>query len=350
MMWDFSLAGAFGAMRRTLPFILFRMAVYFGIALLYIFATGAGSGLGYAFTSFGDGDARGAGALYGALFGFAGASGVLYLAREYILYIVKAGHIAVLVKHMDGEELPDGRNQLTYAASVVKERFAETSILFALDQLIKGVLGALTGIINFAAMLIPIPGVNNVVRIINAILKMSLTYVDEIILAHNIRIGSTNPWATSRDALILYAQNYRSFLKNAVWLWLFMWLLTLVIFLVLLGPVLALLAIAPGNMGFVAFMVAFVFAWSFKAALLEPLAIYALMQVYFQKIEGQVPNPEWEERLTKASDKFRKLKDKAIAQVTGGGSGGGDAGADSGSSTPPTTPPASGAPDAAPTS
>lgn len=289
-MWDFSLAGAFSAMRRTYPFILFRMAVYFGIALFYVFATGGGSALGYGFGSFGDGEGRGAGAMYGAIFGFAGASGILYWAREYILYLVKAGHIAVLVKIMDGEELPEGRNQITYAGQIVKERFGEASLLFALDQLIKGVLNVITGTINFFAGFLPIPAVQNIIRVGNAILKMSLTYVDEIILAANIRQNSQNPWETSRQSLVLYAQNFGTMAKNAAWLWLFMWLLTLLIFFIILGPVLALVAIFPGNMGFVGFAVAFVFAWSFKAALIEPIAIYALMQAYFKKIEGQEPN------------------------------------------------------------
>lgn len=308
-MWDFNLSASIGAMIRTAPFIILRMLVYFGIAVLYIVSTGVGGALGYGFTSFGDGE--GAGAFYGALFGFAGASGLLYWAREYILYLVKAGHIAVLVHVHDGREIPGGKGQIEYAGSVVKEHFAEASILFALDQLIKGILRALTGILNMFAMIIPIPGLDSLMRIVNAILRMSLTYVDEVILAHNFRVRSENPWETSRQAVILYAQNYKTMVKNAAWLWIMMWLLTLVIFFIMIGPAFALMAIFPGNLGFWAFVTAFIFAWSFKAALLEPLAIYALMQVYFRTVEGQHPDPEWEERLEQASDKFRDLTEKA---------------------------------------
>ena len=35
-------------------------------------------------------------------------------------------------------------------------------------------------------------------------------------------------------------------------------------------------------------------------------------------IEGQVPNPEWDQKLTTASKKFRKMKDKAAAYVSPG--------------------------------
>lgn len=311
MGWDFSLSSALSAMVKTAPFIVLRMLVYFGIALLYVFATGSGGAIGYGVSSVGDGE--GAGAFYGAMFGFAGASGLLYWAREYILYIVKAGHIAVLTHLYDGKELPEGKGQIDYAATAVKERFAEANVLFALDQLIKGVLKFITGTLNTVAAFIPIPGLSNLVGIINSILKMSLTYVDEIILAHNIRIQSDNPWETSADALVLYAQNYGKMVKNAVWLSLMMWLLTAFIFIVLLAPTFGLLALFPGDVGGWAFIVAFIFAWSVKAALIEPIAIYALMQVYFKTIEGQVPDPEWRGRLEGASKKFREMKDKALS-------------------------------------
>lgn len=231
--------------------------------------------------------------------------------REYILYIVKADHIAVLTRYYDGLGFPGGQSQIGFASDIVRERFAEASILFALDQLIKGVLRFITGTLNTVVAFLPIPGLRNLVGIINAMIRMSLTYVDEIILAHNIRVGSENLWDTSCDALVLYAQNIKTMVKNAVWLTVMMWALTLIIFLLLLGPVLAFMAIFPGNVRFVAFLVAFVFAWSFKAVFIEPIAIYALMQVYFKTIKGQQPDAEWRARLKDTSGKFKEMADRA---------------------------------------
>lgn len=313
MGWDFNLMSALNVMRRTAPFIVLRMAVYFGIAILYVVATGGGGGIGFAVTAIGDGE--GVGALYGALFGFAGASGFLYWAREYILYIVKAGHIAVMTKLYDQESFPEGKGQIAYAKDIVTDRFAESNILFGVDQLVKGVLKVITGTLNTVANFIPIPGLNNLVKMFNAVVKMSLTYVDEIMLAHIIRTDAENPWQESQRALILYAQNYKSMLKNAVWLSLMMWILTIIVFVVMLAPAAAIVALYPGEAGVWGVVIAFIFAWSAKAALIEPVAIYSLMQVYFKKIEGQEPDPEWEKRLDKASKHFRELKDKALAMV-----------------------------------
>ena len=56
---------------------------------------------------------------------------------------------------------------------------------------------------------------------------------------------------------------------------------------------------------------ALIFAWSVKAALLEPFAITCMMEVYFRTIAGQVPDPAWEAKLDSLSAKFTKLKEKA---------------------------------------
>ncbi len=62
---------------------------------------------------------------------------------------------------------------------------------------------------------------------------------------------------------------------------------------------------------------AFIFAWAVKAALLEPVAIASLMQVYFRTIEGQTPDPQWEARLAQVSNKFRELGARAAGWVPG---------------------------------
>jgi hypothetical protein len=148
---------------------------------------------------------------------------------------------------------------------------------------------------------------------------MSLTYVDEVILAYLIRSRTANPWNTAKDGLILYAQNYKIILKNAVWLSVFLWGLTFVLFVFLLGPAAALIALIPGHagLGLWVLAIALVFAWSIKAAVLEPLAIASLMQVYFKTIEGQRPDPQWDARLSQASKKFRELADNAGKWVHG---------------------------------
>lgn len=311
-MWDFNVGAALGLMARTMPFIVLRMAVYFGITVGYVLVTGTGAGIGYGVGAFGDDGFQASSAMWGGVIGFSVFGIAMYWAREYILYIVKAGHIAVLVELLDGKEMPGGKSQVNYATGVVKERFAQASILFAVDQLIKGVIGAITGLVRALLTVLPFPGVRQLATLLHAFLKVAVGFIDEVILAHMIRSRSDNPWGAAKDALVLYGQNYKVMLKNAAWLAIIVYLLSFGVFLLMLAPAALVVYLMPGAWAAGGVVFAILFAWSVKAALLEPFAITCLMQVYFKTIEGQQPDPQWEARLEQMSDKFRKLKARAF--------------------------------------
>lgn len=314
-MWDFSISAAFGLMFRTAPYILLRAAVYGGIAVAFVLVTGVSGGIGWGLGGLSGPDGRPSGAVWGSLFGLGITGGAIYLAREYILYQVKAAHIAVLIELIDGKDIPDGKNQITYGVTVVKERFVQSSVLFGIDQLVKGVLAAITGLMEGIASFLPIPGIQNVVGIIRAFLKIAVGFVDEIILAYAIRTRSDNPWASAKEALVYYGQNHKHMLKNAAWLAVFVYGLSFLIFLLLLAPAAALVYLVPGAWSAGGVIFAFIFAWAIKVALIEPLAITCMIQVFFKVIEGQEPDPEWDSRLDKLSRKFGKLKTKAMNWV-----------------------------------
>lgn len=245
-MWDFSITRALGLMARTLPFVIFRAVVYFGIAVALVIVTGAGAGIGWGVGAFGDEEFRASSTVWGGTIGFGATVGVLFFLRDYVLYIVKAGHIAVMVEIMDGGTVPGGRSQIDHARAVVTERFGEASTLFALGQLIKGVIGAVTGLIEGILSILPIPGLDRLMGVVRAYLRLAVGLVDEVMLAHSIRMRSTNPWASSQDALVLYAQNARPMLVNAAWLTLIVWGLSAVVFVLMLAPAAAVVWLIPG--------------------------------------------------------------------------------------------------------
>jgi hypothetical protein len=185
-------------------------------------------------------------------------------------------------------------------------------VLFAVDQLVKGVLRAITGLVRGLFTVLPLPGARQIVSVIHAFLRVAVGFIDEVILAYLIRTRSTNPWEGARTALVLYGQNYKAMLKNAAWITLFIYGLSVVVFLVMLAPAAALVYLIPGAWSAGGLVFAVLFAWSVKAALLEPLAVTCLMQAYFRAIEGQSPDPEWEARLSQMSDKFRTLRERAL--------------------------------------
>ncbi len=316
-MADFSFGVSMRLMRKTAPFILFRMAVYFGIAAAYVIVTGTGAGIGWGVGAMGDEDFRASATLWGGGLGFALTAGVIYFLREYILYMVKAGHIAVMVELLEGRDLPDGKGQIAYARAMVKERFGQSSILFAVDQLVKGVVRAITGLVQGIASFLPIPGLDNIMGVVRAFLRVAVGLIDEVILAQIFRTRSENPWETARDAVVLYGQNAKPMMVNAAWITVISYALAFVVFLLMLAPAGAIVYLMPGAVSAGGFVFAILFAWAAKVALIEPFAIACLLQAYFKVTGGQEPKPEWTAKLDGASAKFGKLAEKAAGWVGG---------------------------------
>ena len=311
-MWDFSIAKALGLMIRTAPFLIFRALVYFGVAAAMVVVTGAGAGAGYGIGIFGDEEFQASSTIWGGIAGFGLTAAVIFFLRDYLLYLVKAGQIAVMVEYLDGRPVPYGQGQIAFARGVVTERFGQASALFALDRLVKGVIGVITGLIEGVMTLLPIPGLNQLMAAVRAYLRLSVGLVDEVILAHAIRTRSENAWEAAHDGLVLYAQNGRAMLVNAAWLTLISWLLAVAVFVFMLAPAAALVWLLPGDASAGMYVFALVFAWAVKAAVIEPFALACMLQVFFNVTAGQEPQPEWRGRLTQISDKFRQLGERAV--------------------------------------
>ena len=323
-MWDFSVFRALGLMVRTAPFVIFRAVVYFAITAALVLVTGAGAGVGYGVGLFGDADFQTTSTFWGGAVGFGLTVGVIFFFRDYLLYLVKAGHIAVMVELMEGRKVPYGQGQIAFAKGVVAGRFGQSSALFALDQLIKGVINVITGLMQGLFTVLPIPGLDRLMGALRAYLRLSVGLVDEVILGHAIRTRSENAWEASHDGLVLYAQNARAMMVNAAWLTLISWALAALVFVVMLAPAAAVVWLLPGDGSAGAFVLAVVFAWALKAALIEPFAIACMLQVFFTVTEGQEPNGEWRGRLTQISDKFRELGEKAVGRGAGRAADAGD--------------------------
>ena len=189
-------------------------------------------------------------------------------------------------------------------------------MLFGLNQLVRGILSAFNRVTVSIASWLPIPGLDVVVKLIDAVVNTSLGHLDQVVLAQILRARSTqgasvNAWACARDSVVLYAQNYKGVLKNAALLTPIIWVLTLVIFGVIFAPVAALIGVFHVQGGIWIFVLAAIAALSLKAALIDPFAMTALLQVYDRVTTGQRPDPEWTNRLDSMSSKFRELTQKA---------------------------------------
>ncbi|MCB8829843.1 hypothetical protein LJD47_33005, partial [Escherichia coli] len=82
--------------------------------------------------------------------------------------------------------------------------------------------------------------------LIRAFLRIAVGFIDEVMLAYIIRTRSPNPWQSAQSALVLYGQNAGTMLRNAAFLTVIVYGLSIAVFLVMLAPAAALLYWIPG--------------------------------------------------------------------------------------------------------
>ncbi len=300
-----------GLIFKTLPFIGIRLGTYallgLGLALYFAVAGGIAWLLGQVLGLLG---------VIVFLAAFAGAWILVQWARKYWLYLLQAAHIAVMTEYIYGRT-PEG-GQIQYGKQQVMDRFRDTSLMFAVDELIDGIVKGINR--NFARItqILPIPNLENLTNIIEQISVFATTYIDEAILSRAYQHREQNVWAVAQDGIILYAQSWKPVLANAVALTVINYL-EMALLLVILGiPAIALGIVIPVEaIRTLLGVMVLVAVWMFKLAVSDAYAMAVTLLAYHRSIEGVEPNPEWKERLEGLSEQFRQLGDRAASAVAG---------------------------------
>lgn len=307
---NLQLGRAFKIVLQTTPYLLYRAAVYgilcgtVALLLLVLALIGRVFGGGAALVLF--------------VIGVGAGSFGLPLLREYVLYLLRAGHVAVITEIIEQGSLPEDVNQTQWGRDKVTAYFKEISVLALVDQLIKGIIGMLNRVLFNVMTILPIPGLEGAAKVARKVVDFSLTYVDESILSYTFKTRNENVYDAAKTGIILYCQAWKGLLKNAVALTLLSYGFIVVSTLVFLIPLGGIALAMPETWAFAKFMLfvlALFMGFSLKWIAFDPIACTATILTFLKETEGMTPDPEWESRVEQASDKFRELKDKAVAYV-----------------------------------
>ncbi|MHC1726158.1 MAG: hypothetical protein AB9866_09160 [Syntrophobacteraceae bacterium] len=305
---NFHFREAFQILVKTYPYLLIRtliygtlglgMGLYFGLLLLMGKIFGGGGAIIF-------------------LIGLALLVGLLKLAKQYALYLVNAGHIAVITEIIKNGSLPDGISQFQYGKELVTRMFKEVSVLFVVDRLVDGIIRTANRTVAVIADILPLPGMDSLTKIVNSVVNFSITYVDETILSYNLARGDENIWESAKRGVILYAQNWKPIILTAAGCAAANFVALIAVFIVFLIPF-GILAAMTSNDTLKFFWLAFAFAlaYGFRLAVFKPFFQISVILTYNEAIKGQAPNPEWESKLEMVSDKFVELKEKASAYMS----------------------------------
>jgi hypothetical protein len=302
---------AIGLIVKTMPFIWIRLGSYallgLGLAVYLAIAGGVAWLLGQALSLLG---------VIIFLIALGGAWVLVQWAQRYFFYLLQAAHIAVMTEYIVYGQAPKG-SQVQYGKQQVQERFRDTSIMFAVDEIIDGVVQGINRSFAQLTQILPIPNLENLNAIVERVSKFATTYIDEAILSRAYQHREKNVWAVAQDGVILYAQAWKPVLANAVALTVINYLEMAVVLVILGVPAIILGALIPvAAIRTLLGVLVIVGVWMFKLAVSDAYAMAATLLAYHRSTEDMEPNPEWQERLTGISDQFRNLCDRATNAVS----------------------------------
>jgi len=306
-----TLGQAFKIVLKTLPFILLRLGLYlaFGFVFclywVFVYFIGQGAAVIHDYV-------RVAVWIIALILPFP----FVKMFREYFLYVLKIGHVSVITQLAIHGSLPEGKNQVEWGKEKVMARFKETSILFVVDRLVNGVIRSINGMMQGMANIFQgVPGLQSIVSFAKIILRFSLTYIDESVMARNFMKENETVWQSAQTGLVLYAQSWKQILKTAVFLGIAAIMSYGVLLLLYLIPFMSIAALYP-KMRFLFIAFAFIFAAVTKLALFDPWALTSMILVYLETTKDMIPDKGWEDKIAMCSKKFREIQEKALTSIT----------------------------------
>jgi len=259
------------------------------------------------------------------LFGESGITGVLllvwlaatgvvrFLLMQYVGYLVKAGHIAVIAEAVTTGRVPD--NQVAYGKHMVTERFASSNIYFAVDKLVAGAVRQLQGYLQTAGNAFDfIPGMNALVKVGKLFIDISVGYIDECCLGYSFYKRDQGPFKSAADGVVIYAENWKTLLSAAAKTTLMVIGLLVAVTLVAF-VVLGLLCKVFGLPGYLGFLFACLIALAVKFAFIDSYILVKMMASFMEVAPSTVLKVDLYGTLCAASSKFQELYEKGKSEI-----------------------------------
>lgn len=294
---------------KTLPFMLIRLAAYlvFFIGMcIYAFIV---------VKIIGAINPRGFFAVLLVIGASGGGWAIYRFIREYITYMIKAAHVAVIADLAVNGSVPDGFSMYQYGVQKVKKFFVASNALFVLDRLmsaavrqIQRALGGIGSLLSF------IPGIKGVVNALNKFVDIILNYVDECIMAYIFLHEGQNVWKSACDGTVLYVQNWKTVLKTGAKIMIFIIVFYLLFFFVFEGlftNMIIDIAYDDPGMALVAYILTFLFVTVLKWSIVDPIIMTYMMCGYLKVAYGAQPSYDLYGKLEGMSKKFKEMLGKS---------------------------------------
>ncbi|MCL2396934.1 MAG: zinc ribbon domain-containing protein [Defluviitaleaceae bacterium] len=255
---------------------------------------------------------------FAVVIGLSMAVGIYSFIVNIFGYAIRVGHVAVLAETIKTGKLPE--NQLVYGKDKVVSKIGTAAAFFALNRLVdRGVQELQRGLGSIAGMLGGLPGMGGAVKIGQKILGKALKYVDECCLGWIFYNYDKEQSATKGaiDGIVIYVQNWKPILGNAVKTTFMAMAATLGIGLVLVLVFVGLLGFLGGGVwGVLAFFLGLMVAMAVKRAFIDSWVMIRMLSTYMDVAPGTQIRFDVYGALSGQSRAFKKLCGMAQDEIS----------------------------------
>jgi hypothetical protein len=241
-----------------------------------------------------------------------GGWGIYRFVRNYINYMIKAAHIAVVSELAINGSIPEGLSMYQHGVGKVKKFFAASNLLFAVDRLVSAsvrqIQRALSKIGNFLGF---IPYIKVVVNVLNIFVDIILNYVDECIMAYIFLNEGQSAWKSAADGVVLYAQNWKTILKTGGKILAFLLVFFVAAFFIFNGIAMNIFEGMDAFAEALAIVMTIVFILVLKWAVIDSIIMIYMIINYIKVAYGAEPSYDLYGKLKGMSKKFGELVGKA---------------------------------------
>jgi len=284
--------------RKTMPFVWAKLMLGLIVVAVSVVLFAILMGLGWLFNS---------GGVTAIMFIiWVSAVGVVrFVLMHYLGYLVKAGHVAVITEAVTTGLIPD--NQVEFGKKKVTERFVTSNIFFTIDMLVSGAVKQIQRVVEKAGNALDfIPGIEAVVGLAKLFIDISLGYIDECCLGYTFYKKEQGTFKSAADGVVIYAQNWKKLMKNAV--------KTMVLVVAALIGIVLITFVLLGLLfrvlhwsGFFAFVIACFIAWAIKFSFIDSYILVNMMTSYLELAPTTQITYDLYDKLSNMSSKFKEL-------------------------------------------
>ncbi len=289
---------------KTMPFVWTKLALGGVTVLISAILLAILMGLGWLF---------GDGGMAVTFCIWVGATGVVrFVLMHYFGYLIKAGHIAVVAEACLTGQVP--ADQINYGKAAVTQRFATSNLYFAVDKLVTGAVKQIQkGIGKVGNALDFLPGMEAVTGAAQFFVSIALGYIDECCLGWTFYSKQQSAFKSAADGVVIYAQNWKTLLKDAASTMLKVVIGVVILTLVIFVPIGLLFKLLKWS-GLFAFLLACLVAWVVKFAVMDSYIMIRMMASYMSVAPRTVITFDLYSKLSGISGDFKELYNKGRAE------------------------------------